>query len=124
MRAEDYNSTPWGQLLRHPLLLKPESPQYKIFRRRFRLPPPLFFQLVDKCKAVNIFQTVYECIKIPFEIKILICLRILARDHCLDDLEELSCVPKSSVHRIFCSFIDGCHEKLLPIFINHQLARG
>lgn len=116
-RAEDYKLTGWGQLLEHPLLLDPESRQYKMFRQRFRLPPPLFFRLVKKCKELNVFDYIYETVKIPLEIKVLICLRILARDHCLDDMEELSSVPKSSVHRIFERFIDGCCAKLFPLFV-------
>ena len=77
MRQEDSKDTPCGLLLQHPLLLSPNSPQYKVLRQCFRLPPPPFLIYGRLMQGSNMFQSVYDCAKIPFEIKVLIRSSIL-----------------------------------------------
>ena len=88
----NYWETKWGQMLLNPLIKDPASKLAKKFRRRFRVPYPLFSELlVPECKRVNLFNTTFEnMIRVPIEFKILIALRILGRGNVFDDLEELA----------------------------------
>ena len=110
--------TPWGKLIQHPDVRDPATKTGKIFRRRFRLPFPLFNHLVNLCQEHDIFETKRQS-KIPIEAKVVACLRILARDHCADDIYELShtVIGESTVYYIFKKFIHGVATKLFPIFV-------
>jgi hypothetical protein len=52
--------------------------------------------------------------KIPIEFKILISLRILGRDACADDIDELLNIGGSTVNAIFKTFVKACATKLYP----------
>jgi hypothetical protein len=96
----DYTKTNWGLLIRNP-----KFPD-KLFRRRFRLPFQLFEILVNLCKEMNVFEAkVVSRIKIPVEIKLLCCLRVLGRDECFCTIEEMSDVPEKTVWWFFKVFI-------------------
>jgi hypothetical protein len=84
------------------MLDDPEGKLARMFRRRFRVPPWLFFNvLVPECKPIFDVHFTY----IPIEIKVMIALRILGRDACADDCAELSFVHESTANRIFHKFI-------------------
>jgi hypothetical protein len=50
--------------------------------------------------------------KIAIEFEVLIGLRILGRDACADDIDELLNIRGSTVNNIFKQFVKGCQEKL------------
>ena len=81
----DFWETTWGRMINHPNVMNPRTAEGKKFRRRFRMPFPVFQYLVKQCSDHNIFGTIYQT-KIPIEAKVLGCLRILARDQCADDV--------------------------------------
>ena len=94
----NYLNSNWGKMLIRDKAIMLEQPQgktAKIFRRRFRVPPRLFFDVIVP-EAEKVFQhdvdNPFETYRfqIPVEIKVLIVLRILARDACADDCVELS----------------------------------
>lgn len=102
----DYTKTSWGLLIRSPLVRFPDNRHGKLFRRRFRLPFQLFEILVDLCKEMNVFEVkVVSRVKIPVEIKLLCCLRVLGRDECFCTIEEMSDVPEKTVWWFFKIFI-------------------
>lgn len=115
----DFWQTLWGQTLTHPNVNNPKSREGKQFRRRFRLPYPLFRYLVTLCKDLNIFDSVY-CSSIPVEAKVLGCLRILGRDACADGVNEITgnAIGESTMNYIFKKFIHGLTEKLFPILLD------
>ena len=116
----NYKHVPWYKQLQNPLLLIPDSYSAREFQRRYRLPYPLFLQLVDECKEVNIFDmsNPYSTnLKIPIELKILIALRMLGRDLCCDDIFEMSLVPISSCNKFYKQFIKGITEKLYSRYV-------
>jgi hypothetical protein len=88
----DYVDSTWGRMLRDPTLSIPGSRSYKLFKRRFRLPVPLFKVLIQMCIDANICQkqpaNAYGIPSIPFELKVLGVLRIVGRGWCLDDVYE------------------------------------
>ena len=67
-------SISWSKLIERREVSNPLSRIGKLFRRRFRLPFPLFLKLVEDCQRHRIFpKTRY----IPVALKVLACLRIL-----------------------------------------------
>lgn len=87
-------------------LFKEGSKMWDRFKLRFRLPPPLFYEVVRICVDRNIFKK-RRLGKIPIEVKVLTCLRILARDNILDDLSELLTIGQSTISEMFHDFIEG-----------------
>jgi hypothetical protein len=69
----DYRKTTDGLLIRN---LKCPN-----FRQKFRVPFQLFEILFKICGDNNVFQ-IKNLVKIPIEIKLLCCLRVLGRDDC------------------------------------------
>ena len=77
----------------------------KKFRNRFRLPYDRFLQLVDDCRASDLFKrwTGKDAVgrdATPLELLVLGSLRYLGRGWTFDDIEEATAVSKE-VHRTF-----------------------
>jgi hypothetical protein len=101
----NYWDSGWGRLLQDPKLEDPDSYVSKKFRRRFRTPYTLFKDvIVVQCKLAEVFGK-SKNFSIPYELKILISLRILGRDAVSDDCEELSFVSERQCRRIFGQFV-------------------
>jgi hypothetical protein len=90
----------------------------KKFRRRFRVPFPIFTELVQMCNREAIFSIKRKS-RIPVECKIMACLRVLGRDNCADDIAELSgnMIGESTFYTIFKQFVHGMQEKIFPKYI-------
>jgi hypothetical protein len=103
----NFSETNWGRDLRNEAIQDPRSSLGKSFRRRFRISYPLFLSLWAFCAEKNIFGIIKRSnrVIIPVEIRLLICLRILARGECLDTIVECSNVKQSTVHKIFRTFL-------------------
>ena len=81
----DFKQTEWYKVLHNPLILVPTSNIARQFQRRFRLPYPLFLDLVEDVKEYNIFNLnnpYSKNLKIPIELKCIVSLRMLGRDLC------------------------------------------
>ena len=122
-RCTDFWSTYWGSLISHPNVSNLKTREGKKFRRRFRLPFPVFEQLVDACETYEVFNSIRRS-HIPTAAKVLSCLRILGRDSCADDINELSgnLIAESTANTIFKQFIEGIKRSLYPKVV--QLAKG
>ena len=102
----DYSNTKWGLLLRDPTLSDSSSPKAKLFRRRFRMPHNLFVYIVARCKEQAVFSDIKSNKgRIPDEIKLLCCFRILGRDNCFDDVSEFSDMGESTALHVFTKFV-------------------
>jgi hypothetical protein len=108
-RPQYWDST-WGRMLKDPNLEDPNSRVAKLFRRRFRIPYPVFQFIVSQCKAKNLFSADFQEEDItgrrtpPFELKLLGVLRIIGRNWCLDDVNESSGISESTMQRFFHRF--------------------
>jgi len=112
MRTINWATHEWTTLLNHPDTREINSLLGKRFRIRFRIPASFFLDwLVPTCKKANLFEDTINLdgrlrqTPIPIEIKLLICLRILARGVTSDDVSEPSGVSRSHCHMIFQKFI-------------------
>lgn len=56
-------------------------------------------------------------VKIPIELKLLACLRMLGRGECADTVAELSEIPASTLNVIFKKFIKNFSLALVPSVI-------
>ena len=106
----------WGILILSQAIKNPDSWEAKVFRKRFRLPFPLFERFVAECKQANIFEE-KNIGKIAVEFKVLIGLRILGRDNCADDISEFLNIGESTVYPIFKQFLSGCVKYLYPSYV-------
>jgi hypothetical protein len=105
----NYGETNWGRVLDNPRVKDPDSREGKLFRLRFRCPFVLFEEvLMPFVVEKDIFpQKCPTYTRVPKEIKVLIALRILGRGSYVDDVSEMSCVPRSSVLDIFKQLSEG-----------------
>ena len=102
----DYTTISWGLVIRNPLVRFPDNRYGRQFRRRFRIPFQLFEIHVKICREKNVFGIKQPSrTRIPIEIILLCCLRILGRDDCCDAIKEMSDVPEKTVWWFFKIFL-------------------
>ena len=99
-----YSNSTWGQMLINPRVKDPADKKGGVlFRRRFRIPYPMFEQIVQLVRKKKWFSEkpdVTGRVGAPLELKILGVLRVLGRGYCFDGIEELSFIS-AEVNRIF-----------------------
>jgi hypothetical protein len=118
-RAEqpDYWTSVWGKMLTDPEIENPHSLVARKFRRRFRVPYPLFNDVIlPQCIDHNVFD-MKGTSTIPVVFKLLIVLRIMGRDAVADDCAELSFVGESTCHTIFKQFVTAYSDIFYPIYV-------
>jgi hypothetical protein len=118
-RNFDYWETSWGKLLRNPNTRDISSKEGRLFRRRFRVPFQIFTDvLLPKSKEHNIFDT-RGTTQIPLEIKILMVLRVLGRNNCIDDIKELNgeTIGESTINSIFKTFVTNFADRIFPLYV-------
>ena len=79
----------------------------KLFQRRFRVPYPIFLQLVQMARASGEFTENPDAAgnpAAPLELKILAVLRVLGRGYCFDGEEELTCISTEVLGVFFRNF--------------------
>ena len=114
----DYSITKWSLLLRDPTLSDPSSQKAKLFRRRFRMPHNLFLYIVARYKEQAVFSDVKSNKgRIPDEIELLCCLRILGGNNCFDDVSEFSDMGESTALHVFTKFVLSFSYKFGKEFI-------
>jgi hypothetical protein len=115
----DYWDSVWGKMLKNPEIDDPDSFVAGKFRRRFRIPYPLFKDvLLPQCRERNVFEEQRPSI-ISIEFKILISLRILGRDAVADACAELSFVGESTCHTIFKQFVKNYSANFYSEYVNY-----
>lgn len=116
----DFRSTEWYKLFKRldEGSGNDEDYDYRLFRRRFRLPFPVFKYLVQICEEKNVFRVLYHECKIPIELKIMACLRILGRDLVADDISAFSGIAESTVYSIFKDFVKNFCQDFFTAFVH------
>ena len=86
------------------------------FRRRFRVPYPLFPDVINPlCRQYGILKTQRE--RIPLELKLLSAFRIFGRDYCSDSISELSFIGESTINAIFKALLKQFLEALYGVYV-------
>lgn len=136
----DYSASVWAKLLsdQAAVLNQPSSRQHKQFRLRFRVPYSLFRHLVlwtegwyyaennkqgtgmgtRRVRPINCAGTA----RIPAELLVLGCLRMLGRGTCLDGIEELSLISPSTMNKFFHSWCERVTQDLYPEHVQFPTA--
>ena len=81
----------------------PRSHRGRLFRRRFRVPFPIFEQLMEMAQEMGFERRPKSAANvegIPLELQILGVLRVLGRGTCFDGIEELT-NGSAEAHRVF-----------------------
>ena len=105
---KNYQESNWAQMLQLGRCQDPSSKDGKLFRRRFRIPYPLFLEIVEVVRIKNWFPEV-DCTgapSAPLELKILGVLRVLGRGMCFDGIQELTNIDEETVRRFFHVFCE------------------
>jgi hypothetical protein len=106
-----FQKTQWFQIIHHPDIRDPSSTVGRLFRRRFRVPFPLFERLLLVIETQNILGVQREArVQVPTAIKLLIVFRVLGRDECFDTINELCGVSEERCRMIFTSFVKRFRE--------------
>jgi hypothetical protein len=104
----DYWQSVWGRMLLTDAVRDAGARKGgKRFRRRFRVPFPIFEQLVTMVRSQNWFAENADCIgrsAAPLELKILGVLRVLGRGTCFDGIEELNLISEETNRTFFHNF--------------------
>lgn len=119
----DFTKTLWWQMLQHSNLKIPDSIESKLFTRRFRVPFPVFEDLVAATKGwlEGLGQKEQDCTglpRIPVELKVLGCLRILGSGTCLDGIKELSGISETTMHTFFHAWCAWVRQDLFPHWVH------
>ena len=113
----DFYTTSWGRLISDPTTREPKSRNGKLFRRRFRVPFPIFKDvLVPDIIQYNVFETKRSS-RIPVEFKILVSLRMMGRDTCADTAKELTGMGESTCNYLLKKFAEGFRAKLYAKYV-------
>jgi hypothetical protein len=82
----DYWDSCWGRMLLDPDITDPSTRSAKQFRRRFRTPYPIYFELVRLSQEFNLFnvrdEDAFGHTGVPTELKVLCFLRVVGRAWC------------------------------------------
>ena len=102
-KPKNYFKGEWWDAINHVNVSDPTTREGKKFRLRFRVPFPLFEQLVSMAEELGFKRRPKLASGIdgvPLEIKVLGVLRILGRSTCFDGIEEITGVS-AETHRTF-----------------------
>jgi hypothetical protein len=117
------SNTLWMKLYHNPKTVDATSKEGKNFRRRFRLPLPLVKDvLVPLVVDRNIFEVQRQSY-IPIELKVMICLRILARGNFYDDISEMVGIGLSTVAYLFILFCKNFSVSLFHEFVHPPVGK-
>ena len=105
----DYDQSTWAIFMRDPDIRDPTSAAGKLFRRRFRVPYPLYQRLYQMCLEIGFEEKKDAAGRpgVPLQLKLLGVLRVLGRATCFDGISELTLADEET-HRVF--FHEFCQK--------------
>jgi hypothetical protein len=122
-----WDTVPWLRALRNERVNDPKTREGKEFRRKFRVPFPVFEKIVTMCRETDEpeFNVSDRLIggkpSIPLELKILSVLRILAGGLTFKDGAELTCfMSEGTCGRFFKRFCHLFTQHFQQIYIRPQ----
>lgn len=105
-----YDYSEWGQMLKNPRYQDPyDKKGGQLFRRRFRVPFPVYLEILRMTRESNWFTEGRDAIGIlaaPLELKVLSVLRVLGRGYCFDGVQELCFISAEVLRKFFHKFCE------------------
>lgn len=118
----DYSSSVWARMLLSDRIKDPSDRKGgKLFRRRFRVPYPLFLDVVKLTRDSGLFLEGCDCTgraAAPLELKVLSVLRVLGRGYCFDGVEELTLISAEVLRMFFKKFCYWFARELFSKYCN------
>lgn len=115
-----YETSTWGRLLTNPRFQDPTDRKGgQQFRRRFRVPYPVFLEIVKMTRDSEWFSEGLDAVGIkaaPLELKVLAVLRVLGRGYCFDGVEELCFISAEVLRIFFHKFCDLFSQKYFSVY--------
>lgn len=116
-KTTDFENTKWGRLINDQAVKDSNTWQGKMFRRRFRVPFPLFSDvLIPLCKDHNLFDTV-RVSRIPPEMKLMCVLRMLGRRTLADDIAEMTDIGETTANILFKKVLVNMAERVYSLVV-------
>ena len=118
----DYDQSPWAHMLSGTAQKNPSLREGKLFRRRFRVPYPVFEYIVRVARERKWFvnkngmepaRDAFGRKAVPLELKVLSVLRILGRGGVFDDAYDGSGMSEETCRRFLHSF---CEKFAVDLF--------
>ena len=115
-----YSQSTWGMMLNNPRFKDPNDRKGgQLFRRRFRVPFPVFTEILRLTRANGWFSEGRDAIGTlasPLDLKILSVLRVLGRGYCFDGVEELCFISAEVLRTFFHKFCALFSAKYFSIY--------
>lgn len=119
----NYEASDWGRMLTNDRMKNPlDRKGGKLFRRRFRVPHPIFIKIVEMTRAAGWFSEKPNCAGqrgAPLELKILAVLRVLGRGYCFDGVEELCLISAENLRVFFRKFCAKFSQEKFAEYCSH-----
>lgn len=119
-RRPDYDKSTWGLMLLNPRFKDPgDKKGGQLFRRRFRVPFPVFEEILGMTRSSGWFTEGRDAIGVlaaPLELKILGVLRVLGRGYCFDGVEELCFISAEVIRKFFHKFCELFAAKYFTVY--------
>jgi hypothetical protein len=116
-KRADFKESCWYRLYLdqdHISYRDPTSKEGKLFRRRFRVPYPIFSRIVEILNDSNKFKNIDKCFDgtdtIPIALLVLATLRLLGRGITFDGVAECTNISEETIRVFFhkvCSFFSN-----------------
>ena len=123
----NYMDSTWGKILRDKKFRDPTMRRGgKLFRRRFRVPYPMFLELVKITRENKWFSEGPDCTgrpSAPLELKVLAVLRVLGRGYCFDGVEELCFISAEVLRNFFNKFCELFAAKYFDVYCNYPRSK-
>ena len=106
-RLKDPERSVWAEFLKNPEVQDPSTREGKLFRRRFRVPYPLFEKIVAELEELPDFRDRTDALdraSAPLTLKVLASLRVLGRGECFDTCSELTQISDTTLRTFFHQF--------------------
>lgn len=119
-----YHESTWARLLEHENVGDPTTKEGRSFRRRFRIPHPLFVKLVQVVRHAEWDGIIpRECDSAgrpcaPIELKLLAWLRVLGRGECFDSCSESTNVSEETLRVFFHKFSSAFSLAMFNIYVS------
>ena len=119
-KRPQYELSTWGMMLANPRSKDPgDRKGGQLFRRRFRVPFPVFEEIVAMTRTNGWFTEGRDAVGImaaPLELKILGVLRVLGRGYCFDGVEELCFISGEVLRKFFHRFCECFSAKYFSVY--------
>ena len=124
----NYAASDWGRMLTNDRMKDPlDRKGGKLFRRRFRVPYPIYIKLVEMTRAEGWFPEGYNCagrLAAPLGLKVLAVLRVLGRGYCFDGVEELCLISGENLRVFFHKFCEMFSKEKFAEYCSHPTSEN